>query len=267
MTNTMMSPRLAVASQIAAQAARLALDFFHRRDAIEISSKRTQDFVSEADLAVEQFIRTRLAEHFPQDAVIGEEMGGILTDVPCWVIDPIDGTSNFLRGSPLWGVSLGLVENKQPVIGIVALPVLNDLFAAESGKGIFLNDKPFRRDDRFEDVQIVSLGDSADDKLDEASAFYQGIRAADWSVHCYRCTTVGMVFAAKGIIDGHLQRRTTLWDIAGGTVLCQEAGLETVVKFAKTADGSDNFRHMSVAAGTANLLSAVTPLWPAFEPK
>ncbi len=267
MTNTTMSARLAIAGQIAAQAAELALGFFNRRDAIEVSSKRTQDFVSEADVAVEQFIRSQLAQHFPQDAVIGEEMGGVLTDAPCWVIDPIDGTSNFLRGSPLWGVSLGLVENKKPLIGIVALPVLNDLFAAESGKGIFLNGKLFRRDDRFEDVQIVSLGDSSDDKLDEASAFYQGLRAADWSVHCYRCTTVGMVFAAKGIIGGHLQRRTTLWDIAGGTVLCQEAGLDTVVKFASTADGIEDYRHMSVAAGTADLLSAVIPLWPGFEPK
>ena len=151
-------------------------------------------------------------------------------------------------------------------MGIVALPVLNDLFAAESGKGIFLNDKPFRRDDRFEDVQIVSLGDSADDKLDEASAFYQGIRAADWSVHCYRCTTVGMVFAAKGIIDGHLQRRTTLWDIAGGVVLCQEAGLDTVVHFAGTA-GNENYRHMSVATGTPSLMAAVGPLWPDFAPR
>ena len=267
MTNTTMSARLATASQIAAQAAELALGFFNRRDSIGVSSKRTQDFVSEADVAVEQFIRSQLAQHFPGDAVIGEEMGGVLTDAACWVIDPIDGTSNFLRGSPLWGVSFGLVENKKPLMGIVALPVLNALFAAESGEGIFLNGQPFRRDDRFEDVQIVSLGDSSDDRLDEASAFYQGLRAADWSVHCYRCTTVGMVFAAKGIIDGHLQRRTTLWDIAGGAVLCQEAGLETVVKFAKTAEGSDNYRHMSVATGTVNLLSAVSPLWPPFDPR
>lgn len=267
MTNSTMSGRLAVASKIAAQAAELALGFFNRRDTIEVSSKRTQDFVSEADVAVEQFIRSQLAQHFPQDAIIGEELGGVLTDAACWVIDPIDGTSNFLRGSPLWGVSLGLVEQKKPVLGIVALPVLNDLFAAESGKGIFLNGKPFRRDDRFGDVQIVSLGDSSDDKLDEASAFYRGLRAADWSVHCYRCTTLGMVFAAKGIIDGHLQRRTTLWDIAGGAVLCQEAGLDTVVKFSTLPDGTDNYRHMSVAAGTPNLMSAVAPLWPDFDPK
>src|SRR5476649_3071367 len=256
MINHEMSARLAKASQIAAHAAELALDYFNRRDEIQVSSKKVQDFVSQADVAVETFIRAQLAEYFPHDAIIGEELGGDLTDAPCWVIDPIDGTSNFLRGSPLWGVSLGLVENKKPVIGVVALPVLNELLAAESGKGIFHNGKPFRRDDRFGDVQIVSLGDSSDDKLDEASAFYRGLRAAEWSVHCYRCTTIGMVFAAKGIIDGHLQRRTTLWDIAGGAVLCQEAGLQTVVRFT-----DEGIRGLSVAAGTAGLMSTVRTLW------
>src|SRR5471032_3281813 len=256
MINNEMSVRLAKASQIAAQAAELALGYFNRRDEIQVSSKKVQDFVSQADVAVEQFIRAQLAEHFPQDAIIGEELGGTLTDAACWVIDPIDGTSNFLRGSPLWGVSLGLVEGRKPVIGVVALPVLNEQFAAESGKGIFLNAQPFTRDNRFGDVQILSLGDSSDDRLDDAASFYQGLRAADWSVQCYRCTTVGMVFAAKGVIDGHLQRRTTLWDIAGGAVLCQEAGLETVVSF-----GDEGIRGLSVATGTAGLMSTVRTLW------
>jgi len=148
------------------------------------------------------------------------------------------------------------------VIGVVALPVLNELFAAETGRGIFLNGQPFTRDNRFADVQIVSLGDSADDQLGEAAAFYRGLREANWSVHCYRCTTVGMVFAAKGVTEGHIQRRTTLWDIAGGAVLCQEAGLETVVNF-----GSQGIRHLSVAAATPALMAAVKPLWPDLAPR
>ncbi|KAB7898624.1 myo-inositol-1-monophosphatase [Rouxiella sp. S1S-2] len=262
MMKTEISDRLRIASQIAAEAAELAMSFFARRSEIDVSSKRTQDFVSEADVAVETFIRQRLQQHFPNDPIIGEEMGGQLSDGACWVIDPIDGTSNFLRGSPLWGVSLGLVEHHRPVIGVVVLPVLNELFAAESGRGIFLNGMPFSRDNRFADVQVLSLGDSADDQLGEASAFYRGLREADWSVHCYRCTTVGMVFAAKGLIDGHLQRRTTLWDIAGGAVLCQEAGLETVVNF-----GSEGIRHLSVAVGTPHLMATVRPLWPDLSPR
>ncbi|WP_213990198.1 inositol monophosphatase family protein [Sodalis sp. dw_96] len=259
--NPLPSHRLAIAGQIVAEAAELALWHFSRRAGLQLNSKRSQDFVSEADMAVERLIRDRLQQHFPADNVVGEELGGELGQAASWVIDPIDGTANFLRGSPLWGVSLGLLEGQKPVMGVVALPVLNELLAAETGQGVFSQGRPFARDSRFAEVKMVSLGDSADDRLTDAAAFYQGLRRAEWSVECYRCTTVGMVFAAKGLVDGHLQRRTTLWDIAGGLVICAEAGLEVTHAF---RDG--NIRYMSVAAGTASLMEAVRPLWPDLRP-
>ncbi|WP_413725824.1 inositol monophosphatase family protein [Sodalis sp. RH16] len=255
------SHRLAIAEHIVAEAAELALWHFSRRAELRLDSKRSQDFVSEADMAVERLIRDRLQQHFPDDNVVGEELGGELGPGANWVIDPIDGTANFLRGSPLWGVSLGLLEGQKPVLGVVALPVLTELLAAETGQGVFSKGQPFVRDSRFDEVKMVSLGDSADDRLPDAAAFYQGLRGAEWSVECYRCTTVGMLFAAKGLIDGHLQRRTTLWDIAGGLVICAEAGLEVTHAF---RDG--DIRHMSVAAGTASLLDDVRPLWPNLQP-
>jgi len=259
--NPLPSHRLAVAGQIVAEAAELALWHFSRREELTLNSKRVQDFVSDADMAVERLIRDRLKRHFPDDNVIGEELGGELSQAANWVIDPIDGTANFLRGSPLWGVSLGLLEQQKPVIGVVALPVLKEQLAAETGKGLFRNGQPFYRDNRFDEVRILSLGDSADDRLEDAAAFYKELRRAEWSVECYRCTTVGMVLAAKGIIDGHVQRRVSLWDIAGGLVICAEAGLEVTHAF---RDG--NLRHMSVAAGTASLMAAVRPLWPDLQP-
>jgi myo-inositol-1(or 4)-monophosphatase len=260
--SSLLSHRLAIASQIVAEASDLALWYFSRRDLLTLNAKRTQDFVSEADMAVERLIRDRLQTYFPTDNVIGEEMGGELGAGANWIIDPIDGTANFLRGSPLWGVSLGLMEHREPVIGVVALPVLKESLAAEAGKGLFSDGQPFRRDNRFAGVQILSLGDSSDDPLADAAAFYQGLRRADWSVECYRCTTVGMVFAAKGVIEGHLQRRTKLWDIAGGLTLCAEAGLDVTHRF-----WYDDIRHMSVAAGTAGLMRTVKTLWPDLQPR
>lgn len=258
----MYSERLAIAGRIVAEAAELALWHFSRRGDLALNSKRSQDFVSEADMAVERLIRDRLRRSFPADNVIGEELGGELGPSASWVIDPIDGTANFLRGSPLWGISLGLLVERQPVIGVIALPVLGELLAAETGQGLFRDGRPFTRDNRFDEVHIVSLGDSADDVLADASAFYQGLRRAQWSVECYRCTTVGMVSAAKGVVDGHLQRRTTLWDIAGGLVICAEAGLEVSHDFY-----NGDIRHMSVAAGTPSLMRAVKPLWPDLRPR
>ncbi|XBS70178.1 inositol monophosphatase family protein [Acerihabitans sp. KWT182] len=259
--NPLPSRRLAVAGEIVAEAAELALWHYSRRAELRPDSKRSQDFVSEADRAVERLVRERLRRHFPDDNIIGEELGGELGQDANWVIDPIDGTANFLRGSPLWGVSLGLLQGSRPVLGVVALPVLKEQLAAEIGQGIFSQGRPFARDNRFDEVRMVSLGDSADDRLADAAAFYQGLRRAEWSVECYRCTTVGMIFAAKGQVDGHLQRRTTLWDIAGGLAICAEAGLDVTHAF-----HNGDIRHMSVAAGTASLLKAVHPLWPDLQP-
>ncbi|TKI06143.1 inositol monophosphatase family protein [Martelella alba] len=257
----MLSERLATAVRIAAEGADLALWHFRRRDELTLNSKRAQDFVSEADTAVERQMRGCLRECFPGDNIIGEELGGEWDDSPSWVIDPIDGTANFLRGSPLWGVSLGLLVKRKPIIGVIILPVLNDVMAAEAGQGLYRNGQPYQRDNRYDTVQMVSLGDSHDDALSDASAFYEGLRRAQWSVECYHCTTVGMVFAAKGIVGGHLQRRTHLWDIAGGLTICAEAGLEVTHGI-----NGDDTRHMSVAAGVPALLRAVRPLWPDLAP-
>ncbi|MGG2474574.1 inositol monophosphatase family protein, partial [Rhizobium sp. BR5] len=114
--------RLESAVGIIEEAMGLALRFFEARDAIATRTKGFQDFVSEADTTVERLVRDRLAAAFPGETVLGEEMGGEADDA-YWIIDPIDGTTNFLRGSPLWGISLGFVRNGRPELGVVAMPV------------------------------------------------------------------------------------------------------------------------------------------------
>lgn len=101
-----------------------------------------QDFGSEADTGVERLVRQRLAAIFPAETVLGEEMGGMADDA-YWTIDPIDGTANFLRGSPLWGISLGFVRNGSPELGIVAMPVVNEIYSACDGSGLLLNSGKF----------------------------------------------------------------------------------------------------------------------------
>ena len=98
--------RLTVACAIVREAGQLARDYFHRRNNLEIELKGTQDLVSIADRAVEDLIRSQLAQAFPGDDIIGEEGGTevVRPDAPLWVIDPIDGTANFLRGMPYWSV-------------------------------------------------------------------------------------------------------------------------------------------------------------------
>jgi myo-inositol-1(or 4)-monophosphatase len=176
-----MNTRLKRAVLVIEEAMELALGFFEARSTIATRTKGFQDFVSEADTSVERLVRDRLGAAFPGETVLGEEMGGVADDA-YWIIDPIDGTANFLRGSPLWGISLGFVRNGRPEIGIVAVPVLGEIYSAADGTGLRVNGKPRPRDVPFEDVQVMSLGDSAAADAEEVAALNVGLRHAGWVV-------------------------------------------------------------------------------------
>lgn len=257
---TAIPDRLAHAIAVIEEAAILAERFFHARETLETRTKRAQDFVSQADTTVETLIRERLAKAFPGEAVVGEEMGGDMGDA-YWIIDPIDGTSNFLRGSPLWGISLGFVRNGRPELGVVALPALGDILAAADGTGLFLNGRPCRRDVPFAEVSVMSLGDSLSDDIDVIAALHTGLRRSGWIVEGFHATSVGLAFTARGILDGHLQKTTTMWDIAGGAVLVREAGLEVRIGRDLASDA------YWIAGGTGALIEATERLWPAISRK
>ncbi|EPN20953.1 inositol monophosphatase family protein, partial [Pseudomonas syringae pv. actinidiae ICMP 18804] len=114
-----MNNRLSVAMQAVEKATGLAMAYFNDRHTLDITTKSAQDLVSRADFEVEQLLRAELGKHFPDDAILGEELGGeFITDG--WVIDPIDGTGNYLRGTPLWGIAVAYMSAGVPEIGVVA---------------------------------------------------------------------------------------------------------------------------------------------------
>ncbi|WP_062207489.1 inositol monophosphatase family protein [Aureimonas sp. AU12] len=229
-----LAARREAAIAVVEEAAREALAVFEQRATLAVDAKRPQDFVSSADLAIEALVRRRLAERFPGEAVVGEEEGGEAGPA-YWIVDPIDGTSNFLAGSPLWGVSLGYVVDDVPIVGAVAAPVLGELFAAADGLGILRNGQPFTRPAPLADLRLVSMGDSMDDDLDASLVLHGWLRRAGWVVEAFHSTSVSMLFAATGRFDGHIQPVTTMWDIAGGAAICREAGLD--VRIRRNADG------------------------------
>ncbi|WP_332305234.1 inositol monophosphatase family protein [Rhizobium sp. GR12] len=247
--------RLDRAVGIIEEAMGLALRFFEARGTIATRTKGFQDFVSEADTTVERLVRDRLAAAFPGETVLGEEMGGVADDA-YWIIDPIDGTTNFLRGSPLWGISLGFVHNGRPELGVVAMPVFKEIYAAAEGTGLLLNGKPLARNVPFEEVRVMSLGDSASADAEEVAALNVGLRHAGWVVESIRSTSISLVFAARGTFDGHLQKLTTMWDIAGGVVLAREAGLD--VRIGTRSETGIPW----VAAATPALMAVTEELWP-----
>src|SRR5215472_16699757 len=137
--------RLRVAEVVIREAGRVAAEHFARRGLLRIDRKGTQDLVSEADRACEDLIVAGLARLFPSDGFIGEERGSRGVDAAAvWVVDPIDGTHNFLTGVPFWCVSVGLVAAGELVLGIIYHPLAAELYSARKGGGAFLNGQPIK---------------------------------------------------------------------------------------------------------------------------
>jgi len=137
--------RLRVAEAVIREADRVAAEHFARRGLLKIDRKGAQDLVSEADRACEDLIVAGLARLFPSDGFIGEERGSRGVDAAAvWVVDPIDGTHNFLTGVPFWCVSVGLVAAGELVLGIIYHPLAAELYSARKGGGAFLNGQPIK---------------------------------------------------------------------------------------------------------------------------
>ncbi|CAM3344547.1 inositol monophosphatase [Pseudomonas floridensis] len=242
-----MKDRLSIAVRCVDQASALALEHFNNRHALDIATKSPQDLVSQADLEVEHLIRARLKEHFPDEAVLGEELGGEVI-IDGWTLDPIDGTGNFLRGSPLWGISLAYLEAGHPVIGVIAYPALGYTLSARSCNGIWLNGKPFVRPQPPQHLRIVGVGENTNWPAETLGQLELNLRLNGWGLAGYRCATIGLGFAALGQTDGYLERFTSLWDIAAGAVICREAGLLCKIQ------GKQLPSTMSIAAGSEELM-------------
>lgn len=247
------SPRHAAGLGLMREAGKRALDAFRARDDLNLTTKGPLDFVSEADRSIELFFKHQLAAAFPGEPLVGEEFGGAAT-ADCWVIDPIDGTANFLRGSPLWGISLAHLRHGQPDLGIIHYPVLGITLSAEICCGLWVDGRPAMRDARFDAARVVAVGENTRWAPDAIAAVEQHLRQARWGVAGYRCASIGLGFAALGHTDGYIERCTSLWDIVGGVVICAEAGL--VVRWG----GEINPQGLWILVGTPVLLDDVAPI-------
>jgi len=229
MTDThILKNRQKFAEKLAADAGQLAMSYFLNPKDLKIESKNPRDFVSEADRLVEQMIRARIGESYPDDDIVGEEGGGAESDA-FWSVDPIDGTSNFLAGIPLWGVSIGFCEQGTPTVGAICIPMLNILLSAnQSTPGIRHNGEA-KRDLQPSPIPTIAMGQCP---YWDTTSFREAediFRAAGLECLNYRCCVVGIVFAALGWTHGYHEERINIWDVAAGYVIAQQAGLKTEI--------------------------------------
>lgn len=190
-------------------------------DGFTLETKSDESFVTNADRAVESFLREHLARLLPEAGFFGEEQGFTNGHARLlWAIDPIDGTSNYVFGIPLWGVSVALVEDGYIRLGVITLPMLQELYWAERGEGAYLNGRRI--------VAVDSEEFTAEDVICYAS---DAVTAELLSVmpgrpRCFGSAVVKLAWTAAGRVRGSISLGR-LYDLAAGLLLCHEAGCQT----------------------------------------
>ena len=201
----------------------------NRLDRIKVRDKGGNDFVSQTDLACENEILYLLQKAYPDHAVLCEESGltGTEENEYCWVVDPIDGTTNFLRGIPHFAVSLALLKNNVPVVGTVYDPCKNELFTAMRGSGATLNQRRIRVSERqsFNGALLgTGIPYSADRDIDRSLRILKAMIRDTAGIRRAGAASLDLAYVAAGRLDGFWEFQLKPWDIAAGILLVQESG-------------------------------------------
>jgi myo-inositol-1(or 4)-monophosphatase len=223
-----LAARLAAAQAAAREAGRLATRFLADRGNLGIEMKGPQDFVSKADRAVEEFIVGRLSVAFPDDGFVGEEGGQSAEaggESPIWIIDPIDGTANFVQGRSEWCVSIGLVRSGRPILGVIYHPGSDELFSAAAGHGATRDGAPIQVSARTTLAEAtIALEYSAKTPSSVHLAQIDAVLRAGGEYRRNGSAALSLAHVADGRLDGFVEFLVFAWDVAAGMVLVAEAG-------------------------------------------
>lgn len=220
-----LSRRFIAAQEIVKNASEIALQMRPSPGGPQGSLKHAQDWLTETDGKIETYISKAIQSLFPEDGFQGEEKGKTRSGSLRWIVDPIDGTSNYARGRNRWCISLGLMEENVPTLGIIAAPCVNEFYTARLGKGAFMNEKPIHVSDvKDPKISMIELGWSHVSKIDEFLKNAEAILKTGAMIRTLGSGTMSLVDVASGRLDGHFEMAINLWDVAAALVLLREAG-------------------------------------------
>ena len=187
---------------------------FGEVEKLQVSKKGPYDFVTKTDKHVEKILIEELSNTKKNYSFITEETGTIKNkdQENIWIIDPIDGTTNFLHGIPHFAICIAHQSKGEILSGLIYDPIKDEMFFAEKDKGAYLNNQRLR----------VSKKNSLDDCL--FSSNHEGVKFSDLNMRCSGCAALDLAYVASGRLDGFFQNKINLWDIAAGIILVKEAG-------------------------------------------
>ncbi|MBF0380388.1 MAG: inositol monophosphatase [Magnetococcales bacterium] len=223
-----LSPQMHIAVRTARSVAKRLTDRFENRHELATRKKGLNDLVSDADTETEAEIIKQLKGAYPGYKVMAEESGGSLPrEGFCWIIDPIDGTTNFLHGIPHFCISIALAENGKIVGGLVFDPMRNEMFVGDAGRGAYLNDYRIRigkSQSLAESVVATGFPTKQMDFADTYIATFGSILKECRGIRRQGSAALDLAYVASGRYDGFWESGLSRWDIAAGIIIVSEAG-------------------------------------------
>ena len=223
------SPKINIITKACMKASRSLIRDYGEIEKLQVSEKTPGDFVSSADKRTEKILIEELLKAHPDYGIITEESGIINKNNinNRWIIDPIDGTMNFLNGIPQFAISVGYEEDQEVKCGVIFNPILNEMFFAEKGNGSYLNNSRIRVSSKkkLSNAIIVTGGPKHSSKnKDKIFSEYIKISKNVSNIRRFGSAALDMAYVACGRFDGYWQREINYWDIAAGIVILKEAG-------------------------------------------
>jgi myo-inositol-1(or 4)-monophosphatase len=224
----LLSANLNIMEKACKKASKLLIRDFGEIEKLQVSKKGPGDFVTNSDKRTEKIIMNELSLARPDYSFLAEESGlsNKISEYR-WIIDPIDGTTNFLHGIPNFAISIGLEKNKEIICGMIFNPITNELFYAEKGKGAYLNNSRIRVSSRKNIDECVVLTGGPVLSYKNKEIFFKEYENVTRKVAATRklgSSALDLAYLASGRCDGVFERNLNYWDIAAGIIIVKEAG-------------------------------------------
>ena len=224
------SPQINLITKACSKASRSLIRDFGELEKLQVSTKSPGDFVSSADKRTEKIIIDELLKAHPDYGIISEEAGELNSSNKNnrWIIDPIDGTINFLNGIPQFAISIAYEENEEIKCGVIFDPIKNEMFCAEKGNGSYLNNTRIRvSNNKHLKKSLIVTGGPKYSSVNKSKIFLEFVEVSKnifFPIRKYGSASLDMAYVACGRFDGYWQRELNYWDIAAGIIIIKEAG-------------------------------------------
>ena len=208
------SSNLNIMIKAAEKASKSVIRDFGEIEKLQVSKKGPRDFVTKTDKHVEKILIEELSKTKKNYSFLSEEVGSIENKDKdnIWIIDPIDGTTNFLHGIPHFAICIALESKKEIISGLIYDPIKDEMFYAEKNKGAYLNNQRLRVSNK--------------NQLDEClfSSNHEGVKFSNLNMRYSGCAALDLAYVASGRLDGFFHNKINIWDVAAGALLVEEAG-------------------------------------------